>query len=126
DCASCVPYPDPARRDRRDNFLMGRLEATRTGAVLIGAGYALHWNSSNSYGERVTRHFATLRFAAALPFGLYLAARGELLFARYLHPVVVGQSASMSAQGLTYLSVDDENRSSVRVDVSRALGERLQ
>jgi hypothetical protein len=119
--AACLPYPGASAR--RDNFLMGHLEVTRTGRVLIGAGYALHWNSSNSYGETVTRHFATLHFAAALPLGLYLAARGELLIARYLHPVFVGQSA---AQGLTYLSVDDENRSSVRVDVSRALTDRLQ
>jgi len=122
DGSPCLPYPSPTAA-RRDNFLMGHLEVTRTGAVLLGAGYALHWNSSNSYGETVTRHFATLRFAAELPFGLYLAARGELLFARYLHPIFVGQSASA---GLAHLSVDDENHSSVRVDVSRSLTDRLQ
>jgi hypothetical protein len=71
----------------------------------------------------VTRHFVTLRFATPLPLGLYLAARGELLISRYLHPIFVGQ---LNVQGLTYLSIDDENRSSVRVDLSRALGDRLQ
>jgi hypothetical protein len=118
---TCLPSPGTGRR--RDDFLTSQVEVTRTGKVLLGAGYALHWNQSNSFGETVMRHFATLRLTAPLPFGVYLAARGELLIARYLHPVFVGQ---MQSGGLTYASIEDENRSSLRVDVSRALTDRLQ
>ena len=52
-------------------------------AACFGAGYALHYNRSNSFGETVMRHFAIARFAAPLPLGLYLAARADLLFAFY-------------------------------------------
>jgi hypothetical protein len=119
--AGCLPTPGTSRR--RDNFVTSQIEVTRTGAVLLGVGYALHWNSSNSFGETVMRHFGTLRLTAPLPFGVYLAARAELLIARYLHPVFVGQ---LQSGGLTYASIEDENRSSLRVDLSRALTDRLQ
>jgi hypothetical protein len=119
--ATCAPSPGTSQR--RDTFLMSHVEIARTGAALIGLGYALHWNESNSIGETVTRHFATLRLTAPLPFGIYLAARAELSIASYLHPVIVGQTTT---GGRTFVSIDDENRSSLRVDVSRSLGARLQ
>ena len=113
--------PPPAPPLRRDTFLVGHLELTRVGAVLIGAGYALHWNDSNSYGESLTRHLATLRFATALPFDSYLAARAELILAQYRDPVAIAQGAMPG----TLLSIEDENRSSLRVDLSRALADRV-
>lgn len=119
--SGCLPTVGSARRS--DTLLIGHLELARTGKVLLGAGYALQWNSSNSFGETVTRHFLTLRLAAPLPLGLYLAARGELLVATYRDPVFIGQ---LDASTLTYVSIEDENRSSLRVDLSRALGDRLQ
>jgi hypothetical protein len=114
---TCVPVPGAGRR--RDDLWLGHLELTRTGKILLGAGYALQRNSSSSFAETVTRHFITLRLTAPLPFELYLAARGELLIAS---PASVGQ---LNDAGLTYVSIDDQNRSSLRVDLSRALGERL-
>ena len=51
--------------------------------MLLGAGYAFQYNRSNSFGETVTRHFVTARFASPLPFGLTVAARAELLLAFY-------------------------------------------
>ena len=71
---------------------MAQAEVTRTGRVLIGAGYAFHHNASNSFGETVIRHIAIARFAAPLPLGLYLAARADLLFAFYRDPVPVAQA----------------------------------
>ena len=80
-------------------------------------GYALHWNGSNSYGEALIRHLATVRVAAPLPLQVYLAARAELIIASYQDPIAVGRDPT-TAQ---LLSIDDENRSSLRVDLSRAL-----
>ncbi len=105
---------------RSDTFVLGHVEVTRVGALLAGAGYALQINRSNSYGETLTRHIAALRMAAALPFSLYLAARAEVIFAHYREPVAVGRAMTTGQ----LLSIDDENRSSLRVDLSRTLSPR--
>jgi hypothetical protein len=89
----------------------------------MGAGYGLHVNRSNSFGESVLRHFVTARFAAALPFELYLAARLELLFSRYADEVYVAQRTDTAKPWVT---IEDENRNSARVELSRNLGDRLQ
>ncbi|HEY4395431.1 MAG TPA: hypothetical protein VGP64_15275 [Polyangia bacterium] len=127
DCPPIVPKglacsgPD----QRRDQFLMTHLELQRTGHVLIGAGYAFHYNFSNSYGETVMRHFVTARFAAPLPGGLTLAARGELLLAFYSQQVPIG-TVAVGNSFSSVESIEDENRSSVRVDLSRDLSDRLR
>ncbi len=118
---SCPPVP--ADGGRRDYFGLGHLEVTRTGRVLLGAGYAFHWNHSNSFGESVLRHVIVARLALGLPLGLYLASRGELLIARYRDPVIVGQ---LTTGGKMFVSIDDENRSGLRVDLSRAVTEGIQ
>jgi hypothetical protein len=105
---------------RIDNLIMTRVDVTRTGRVLAGAGYAFHYNASNSVGETVMRHFASARFASALPWRLYVAARADLLFAFYSERVAIGTPTS---PGSPYATIEDENRSSARVDVSRDIGE---
>jgi hypothetical protein len=116
--------PTPGADQRIDQFLTTRAEVVRTARLLLGAGYAFHYNASNSYGETVARHFMTGRFATALPFDLFVTARADLLLAYYAEPpVVVGQTPTA---GFLFASIEDENRSSVRADLSRALGERLQ
>jgi hypothetical protein len=108
---------------RLDHFATGAVDVARTGRVLVGAGYALHVNRSNSFGETVLRHFLTAHFAAALPLELYVALRAEILFARYADHVVVAQADTV---GRTFVSIEDENRNNVRVDLSRNLTDRLQ
>jgi outer membrane scaffolding protein for murein synthesis (MipA/OmpV family) len=111
---------------RHDDFLMSHLDLLRVGQVLWGAGYAFLYNRSNSYGETVIRHIATARFAAPLPGGFTLAARGELLLAFYSQPMIVGQGVAAGNTFSSVESIDDENRSSLRVDLSRDLGESLR
>ena len=111
---------------RRDDFLMSHLDLLRVGRVLLGAGYAFHDNRSNSYGETVIRHIATARFAAPLPGGLTLAARGEVLLAFYRQPMVIGQQVAAGNTFSSVESIDDENRSSVRVDLSHDLAKGLR
>ena len=127
DCPLIVPpgLACSGPEQRHDQFLMTHLELQRIGHVLIGAGYAFHLNLSNSYGQTVMRNFVTARFAASLPGGLTLAARAELLYAHYpqgtpIGAVAVGNSFS------SVESIEDENRSSVRVDLSRGLTEHLR
>jgi hypothetical protein len=123
----CVDSPachdlQPGPGTRVDDFLIAHAELTHTGRVLLGGGYAFHLNNSNSYAETVQRHFLTARLGAALPFDIFLAARAEILLAFYAEPVPLGADSA----GRTYISIEDENRSSVRVDLSRNLTERLQ
>jgi hypothetical protein len=119
-CSDSLPCPGSAMRT--DQFLMAQADVTRTGRVLLAAGYAFHYNDSNSFGETVTRHIAIARVAGALPLGLYLAARADLLFAFYRDEVPV---ASMTG-GKPFVNIEDENRSSVRVDLSRDIGDNLR
>ncbi|HXT97059.1 MAG TPA: hypothetical protein VN853_12215 [Polyangia bacterium] len=110
---------------RVDDFLMAHLDLQRVGRVLIGGGYAFHYNLSNSFGETVMRHIATARFAAPLPAGLTLAARAEILLAFYSQPQVIGAIAAGNSFS-SIESIDDENRSSVRVDLSREIEDRVR
>ncbi len=111
---------------RVDDFLMSHLDVTRTDRVLLGLGYAFQFNLSNSFGETVMRHFVIGRFAVALPGGLMLAARAELLFATYRDPVLVGVGPISPGSAISVESIGDENRSSVRLDLSREVGERMR
>jgi hypothetical protein len=111
--------------ERHDDFLMTHVDIQSVGRVLLGAGYAFHYNLSNSYGETVMRHFITARFAAPLPGGLTLAARGELLLAFYSQQVPIG-AVAVGNSFSSVESIEDENRSSVRVDLSRDLTEQLR
>lgn len=119
---ACAPITGP--EGRLDDFLTSALDVARTGRVLMGAGYGLQVNSSNSFGESVLRHVVTARFAAALPLDLYLAARIEILIARYSDQVYVAQTGMDAAK--PWVTIEDENRNSARVELSRNLGDRLQ
>jgi hypothetical protein len=116
-----LPCPGPA--DRVDDLLAAHVEATRTSRVLVGAGYALQYNRSNSFGDTVTRHYITLRFAAPLPLAVTLAARAELLVAFYKDHVPLAATDGCAATSCT--SIDNESRSSAIVDLSRPLTDRL-
>ncbi|HVU52797.1 MAG TPA: hypothetical protein VHL80_19080 [Polyangia bacterium] len=121
-CTTPCP-PVPGTGARLDHFATAAVDLSRTGArLLVGAGYALHLNLSNSFGETVTRHFVDAHVAASLPLELYVALRAEIVFAFYKDHVVVAPNMA----GSTFSSIEDENRNSVRVDLSRNLTERLQ
>jgi hypothetical protein len=94
--------------------------------VLLGAGYALHRNVSNSYSETVTRHAITGRVAAALPWELFLTARADLVLAYYAQAVLVVPNTTMPMPGSDHASIEEENRSTVRGELSRAISDRVQ
>lgn len=124
DCttAACTLSLDPAGTRHEDQFSSAHLTVTRTGRVLLGGGYSIQWNRSNSYPESLVRHVGTARFAASLPFDFYLAARAELVYVRYANPVALLGGTS----GQAYATIEDENRSHLRAELTRDLGTRLQ
>jgi hypothetical protein len=117
--------PVPGTGTRLDHFATAGLDISRTGArLLVGVGYALHLNFSNSFGETVTRHFFDAHAAASLPLEFYVALHAEIVFAYYADQVPVAPNMNMA--GSMFSSIEDENRNSVRVDLSRNLTDRLQ
>ena len=125
-CGAPDDLPCPGTAMRVDDFVTAQAEVTRTGRVLIGLGYAFQHNASNSFGETLIRHIATARIAAGLPLSLYLAARADLLFVSYRDPVPIAQADATQTTPRTWASIEEENRSSARVDLSRDIGERLR
>jgi hypothetical protein len=127
DCPGGVPAglacSGPDRR--HDDFLLSHLEVTRTGRVLAGLGYGFNYNHSNSYGQTVMRHVLTARFAAALPGDLTLAARADISLAVYAEAQIIGQISAGNTFS-SFESIEDENRSSARFDLSREIADGLR
>jgi hypothetical protein len=115
---TCTPQAEAPRR--RDDFFSLALDATRTGGTLLGAGVALMSNRSNSYGESLERLALHLRAALVLPLGLSLAARAEGVLTRYRDSVPVGHDAMT----MSFVSVEDEGRSTLRLELARPFATR--
>ena len=118
----CAPMIDPLGSRHVDQFSTGHVDLTRTGSLLLGLGYTLQWNRSNSDTESVFRHVGMAKLASALPGHLFLAARAELVYATYPDHVVLAAGPTGSAMA----SIEDENRSQLRVELSRALTPALR
>jgi hypothetical protein len=83
---------------------------------------ALHINQSNSYGESLVRGHLHVRAVIPLPWELSLSVRGELVATRYADPLtflqpVVGQPSA---------SIEDESRSTFRVDLARLFEDHFE
>lgn len=121
--ARCTAVTDPdAQALHEDQFFSGRLDVTRTGHLLVGASYALQWNRSNSYSETLLRHAGAIRLTLPLPLGLYLATRAELVLVSY--PDHAAFSTGPSGQSRT--TIEDENRSQIRTELTRDISAHLQ
>jgi hypothetical protein len=116
--ASCLSEGAPSRSDRF--FALG-LELTRTGTHLFGGGTSLISNRSNSYGESLERLAFHLRAALLLPLGLSLGVRAEGVLTRYRDRVPVGHDASSNR----FVNIEDEGRSTLRLELARPLGDRF-
>lgn len=127
---SCGPIYDPAGTQHVDQFFTGQVDVTRTGRVLVGAGYAVQWNRSNSLSESLIRHIATIRFTAPLPLGMYIAARAELVYATYPDGITLATSSSTpmtnGPSGQPSASIEDEKRSQIRAELTRDLSDHIQ
>jgi hypothetical protein len=121
-CASsgCSNTAGAARH--RDRFWIAHAEWSRTGSWLFGSGAALHINQSNSYGEALARGLLHVRAVIPLPWDLSLSARGEIVATRYADPLTFSQPVA----GLPSASIEDESRSTFRIDLARLFEGRFQ
>jgi hypothetical protein len=105
-----------------DRFWIGHAEWSRTGSWLFGSGAALHINQSNSYGEALVRGLFHARAVIPLPWDLSLSVRGEIIASRYADPLTFSQPVA----GLPSASIEDEARSTFRIDLARLLEGRFE
>lgn len=121
-CSDATACAGAAQTQRQDRFVTLDADLTRTGDQLVGAGLSLQNNRSNQFGENLWRLAAHLRLVWLLPLDLSLAARGELVLTRYDDAVAVGHDAVSGA----FVTIEEEGRSSARIDLSHPLGEHLE
>jgi len=104
---------------RSDRFQRGALELTWTGRFVAAASYQLSVTDSNSYGQSIVRHRATLSATRTLPWRLYGSALATLQLDHYPD----GLPVDLDLVTQTFTALDDENRSSFQVRLARHLGE---
>jgi len=114
---ACTPAPSSPPH-RVDRFWIGQVELTRTTTFLLGAGAALHVNQSNSYGEDLLRGVFHLRAVVPLPWTLSFSSRADVLATHYWTSQVLAQDPNA---GAPLVSIEDENRSTLRIEVARPL-----
>jgi hypothetical protein len=90
-------------------------EAVYTGRRIYSARYELQINDSNSFGESLVRQRFKLGLTTELFRDLYLTGEATVLVHIYLDPLVVIRDE----QALTYVSIDEENRNSLSLHLSR-------
>jgi hypothetical protein len=106
----------------RDLFWIAHAGFARTGAWLFGAGVAAHINTSNSYGESLVRGLVHVRAVVPLPWDLSLSARAEIVVTRYRDPLTFLQPVA----GVPSASIEDESRSTLRVELSRVFADHVE
>jgi hypothetical protein len=106
------------RLDRTDlNHSVGA-ELVYTGKRAYGARYELSINDSNSYGESLVRQRLRLGITTELLADLYLTGEAAVLVNIYLEPLFIARNE----QARTFVSIDEENRNSLSLHLSRAFG----
>ena len=105
-----------------DQFATGQFEVARVAGILLGAGVGMHLNRSNAFGQSLTRGILHLRAVIPLPLSLSLSSRIEAVRTQYREKVTVLVPVSGNASA----SIEDESRSSLRVELSRVFGEGLE
>jgi hypothetical protein len=121
--ASACPEDAPPKEEcyagtslrRADRFQRGGLEVTWTGRFVAAASYQLSVTDSNSYGQSIVRHRATLSATTNLPWRLYGTALATLQLDHYPDGLPVERDLVTQ----TFTTLDDENRSSLQVRVAR-------
>jgi hypothetical protein len=124
-CASadCAAASSSGSR-RLDRFWVSHVELTRTTAFLLAAGAALHLNQSNSYGEGLIRGVFHARTVVPLPWALSLSSRADLVATHYWNSLLLAQADPNA--GAPLVSIEDENRSTLRIEVARPLGQGFE
>jgi hypothetical protein len=122
-CTDDTCTPQSSAPKRLDRFWIGHAEVARTTSFLLAAGAALHVNQSNSRGEALVRGVFHLRAVVPLPWALSLSTRADLVATHYRNSLLLAQDPNA---GVPLASIEDENRSTLRVEISRPLSQGIE
>ncbi len=103
---------------RADWWHEGGIELTYVGPLLVGVGYGLQLNLSNSFGQSLLRHIVTLKISYRFPWSVYATLKAQLYASVYLDPVLL----DTDIHTLTFVTIEDENRNNVIIDLERPIG----
>jgi hypothetical protein len=121
-CAYGQPIQDrcllAGKAQRMDWFHEAGLEVTYVGPLLVGLGYGLQLNESNSFGQSLIRHVVTLKLAYRFPWQLYATLKAQLYASVFLDPVLLDRAFNTQQ----FITIEDENRNNVIVDLERPIG----
>lgn len=121
-CPPGTPLEDgclaPTAETRTDWFHQGWFEIGYVSRLLVGVAYGLELNQSNSFAQALLRHLLVFKAALRLPLEVYFTLKAQLLFTTYFDPVLLEHQPSSQ----TFLSIEDENRNALVVELERALG----
>ena len=109
----CI-YPKDSPRE--DLNMVARAEVNYLGNADATLWYAAEINTSNSFGETYVRHAVGIKFTAPLLWGVFFTARGVLQLADMLDPY-----SRQVVQNLTFVNIEEENRTRLSVQFSRDL-----
>lgn len=118
-----APTPEcsvPTTSTRDDLHHQARIALTYTGERVWSLGYELAVDDSTSYGQSVARHRALASVTARLPWKLVASASAILEIDHYPAPLLVSRDVASQA----FSSIDDDNRSTISLLVSRSIGGR--
>jgi hypothetical protein len=109
---TCIAPTSIARRDRYQRV---GVELTWTGRIVAAAGYQLSVIDSNSFGQSLARHRATVSATTELPGGLYATGAVTLQIDQFLDGLIT----NVDIQHTELTSLQDENRSSIQLRLAR-------
>ena len=104
---------------RSDWFQESSFEVTYVRSFLLSLGYTLTLDLSNSFGESLVRHTVASKVGVRLPWQLYATAKIQFLFTHFLN---AQKFPALAEQ--TFISLDEENRNSLVVELERAVWRR--
>ena len=110
--------PIGERRSDLNHLLV--LEGSYTGAHIFSLLYAAEVVDSNSYGQASVRHRVAAAITTEAPGKIYLTAKAVLRFNRFVDPLLLARDV----QSQTFITIEDENRNSLSLDVARDLSKR--
>jgi hypothetical protein len=122
-CTNDTCTADSSTPGRQDRLWMGHIELTRTTSFLAGAGASVHYNPSNSTGESLVRGLFHLRGVVPLPWSFSLSGRADLVVTHYRNSLLLVKDPNAAAP---LVSIEDENRSTLRFELSRPLAKGLE
>jgi hypothetical protein len=108
---------DLMHRARSDWWEDGGIEITYVGPLLVAVGYGAQLNVSNSFGYSLLRNIITVKLAYRFPWNLYATVKAQLYITQYLDPVLLDRSILTQ----TFVTIEDENRNNLIVDVERPI-----